>query len=252
LRIAIDLKEGLRARLRQAGAYDVGVADPRDGYEHALPGRRPLDLWEECNSVVVFAVACPPRTNNTYLGPYAPWEGSRNIGPAPRYVLSDDHAMVRLSLLFISSIAMKGMAFLRSNGFDVSFSMPQLKLSAFEAGIGVYGRSGLILHPVLGNRLRLGGIMTDAPLEPDGRLEGFEPCEGCDMCIRACPAGALDPTKEYPHSYSREVCMARRAEIVEEGLYCHSCFSVCPAGRLKDENLLCLRGAEEVLQASRS
>lgn len=241
------LKKSLKDRLRQAGAYDVGIADPSVGYEHAQKGRHPQELWERCRSVVVFVVACPPRANNTYLGPLAPWEGYRNIGPAPQYILSDDFAMTRLSILFLSSIAMKGMAFLSSKGFEVSFLTPQLKLSAYESGLGMYGRSGLIIHPILGNRMNLGAIMTNAALEPDVRLDRFEPCENCDICIKACPAGALDPVKKYPDSYSQERCTAKRAEIVKGGLYCHSCFAVCPAGKLGEEELLSISEVKGIL-----
>ena len=88
----------------------------------------------------------------------------------------------------------------------MSFLPLQLKLSAFEAGIGVYGRSGLIIHPVLGNRIRFGGILTDAVLEPGRRLEGFDPCEDCGRCIEMCPAKAFDLTKRYPYSFSQEKC----------------------------------------------
>jgi len=62
--------------------------------------------------------------------------------------------------------------------------------------------------------------MTDAELEPDGRLEGFNPREDCDLCIKTCPAKAFDPTKQYPYSYDRVKCMAKRAEIAKKGLYC--------------------------------
>ena len=252
--MASDLKHGLVNRLKQAGAYDVRVADPNVGFQHALPGKHPLEVWPECRSVVVFAVACSPQTNNTYLGPYAPWEGNRRVGPVPEDMRSDDHAMDRLIRIFFASMTLKGMEFLHTNGCNV-FPCPQiklqLKLSAYEAGIGVYGRSGVILHPVLGNRLRLGIILTDEYLEPDGRLEGFDPCEGCDLCIKACPAKAYDPSKRYPESWSRKTCMAKRAEIASRWLYCHSCFAVCPAGEIPDEELVLIREATSFLKRDR-
>jgi ferredoxin len=194
--------------------------------------------------MVVFAVACSPKGNNLYLGPHAPWEGERFIGPVPSWIQSEAHAMDRLSRLFIASITLKGLMFLSDSGCEVSFARPQHKLSAFEAGIGVYGRSGLILHPVLGNRLRLGVIMTDAELAPDGRLEGYDPCADCDMCIRACPAKAFDQDRAYPDSFTREKCMSRRAEIASRELYCHNCWAVCPAGKIEDAGLVAIEEAE--------
>lgn len=241
--MAGDLKQSLVNRLKQVGAFDVGVADPSVGYEHALPGKHPLEIWEQCRSVIVFAVATAPRGNNLYVGPYAPWQGERKIGPVPENLRSKDHAMDRLCRFFVANVTLFGMTFLQEHGHNVSFAKPQLKLSAFEAGLGVYGRSGVILHPILGNRMRFGAILTDAALEPDGRLEGFDPCGDCDDCIKACPAGAYDPSKQYPHSWSRDVCTPKRAEIAEKGLYCHNCYAVCPAGQLEDASLLCVREA---------
>lgn len=248
--MASDLKQGLVNHLKQVGAYDVRIADPSVGFEHAIEGRHPLELWQQCRSVIVLAVASSPKTNNIYAGPYAPWQDkNRNVGPVPQYIQSYEHAMDRLVRLFISSIALRGMKFLQSNRYNVSveysgISTLQLKLSAFEAGIGVYGRSGVIIHPLIGNRIRLGAILTDAVLKPDGRLEDFEPCENCDLCIKICPAKAFDPTKSYPYSYSREKCTPKRAEIEDKKLYCHNCWAVCPAGKLKDEELLYIEEAK--------
>ena len=231
------LKEELINRLRQVGAYDVRIANPAAGFEHAIADQHPLRLWPACKSVVVFAVAMSPTLNNTYVGVRAPGEKERNVGPVPRDIQSCDFAMDRLSRLFVASITLKGMAFLSNHGHQVSFSSPQSKLSAFEAGLGVYGRSGLILHPELGNRMSIGTILTDAELEPDARLTDFRPCTSCDLCIRKCPAHAYDPEKSYPESWSRAKCTAKRDQLAAEGLYCHNCFAVCPAGRLNDREL---------------
>ena len=244
--MANDLKRNLVNRLKQAGAYDARIADPKVGFEHALKGKHPLDVWSECRSVVVFVVATSPKSNNLYIGPHAPWQGPRRVGPVPPDIQSDNWALQRLSNLFITSVTLKGIAFLGAHGYSTVFSdgheglpaLPQLKLLAFEAGVGVYGRSGLIIHPVLGNRLRLGAFLTDAVLEPDGRLDGFAPCQGCDRCVRMCPAQAFDPNKEYPESWSRDICVGKRAQITDTGYYCHNCFAVCPAGTIPDDRLL--------------
>ena len=244
-----DLKQRLVDRMKQVGAYDVRIADPNVGFEHSLKGMHPLEVWKQCRSVVVFAVACSPKANNTYIGLYAPWrEKERNLGPVPKDITSCDYAMDRLVRPFIASVTLKGMTVLQENGYNFSCATPRLKLAAYEAGLGIYGRSGIILHPVLGTRLRLGGILTDAVLEPDGRLAGFEPCQDCDQCITMCPAKAFDPAKSYPDSFSQQKCMAKRAEIEARGLYCHNCYAVCPSAKLKDEELLRIAEARSFLK----
>jgi len=57
-----------------------------------------------------------------------------------------------------------------------------------------------------------------------------------------------DRNKPYPHSWSRDTCTARRAQIAKRGLYCHNCFTVCPAGSVPDEDLLCIREATSFLK----
>jgi hypothetical protein len=55
-----DLKTGLIAEMKRVGAWDVRIADPHRGFEHAPEGRHPLDLMPECRAVVAFVV---PRTD---------------------------------------------------------------------------------------------------------------------------------------------------------------------------------------------
>lgn len=246
-----DLRAILSRRLLQAGAYEVRVADPAVGFEHSAEGFHPLDLWPECRSIIVFAVTHSMRTNNLFAGPLSPFEGDREIGPVPVSVQDREHALDRLSRLFISSIRLKGMALLSELGHGISFKSPQLKLVGFEAGLGVYGRSGILIHPLLGNRMSLGAIMTDALMEPDGRLTDFDPCAGCDECAKACPAGALEAGRSYPESWTIEKCIEKRAAIEGSGLYCNNCFAACPACRLPDSSLLEIRTVDCISKAHR-
>jgi ferredoxin len=240
-----SFKTELVNHLKQAGAYDVRVADPRRGFEHAEPGRHPLELWPACRSVVVFAVAMSPQCELIYVGPHSPSTDARTM----RFNPSFDHAVERLAHLFVATIAFWGASLLQEQGHRVSLSasgLPGLlsepttpsKLCAYEAGLGVYGRSGLILHPELGNRMSIGTLLTDALLAPDPRLTDFEPCNGCNRCIRLCPAGAYDEAQSYPHSWSREKCQSKTTQIAATGYKCNNCFIACPAGQLADEALL--------------
>ena len=57
------------------------------------------------------------------------------------------------------------------------------------AGIGWIGKNTTIIHPRRGSWFFLGEIFLSLELEPDRSIR--DRCGGCDLCIRACPTGAL-------------------------------------------------------------
>ena len=95
-----------------------------------------MDFWPACKSVALYVIPMSPETNNTYLGPYLPWDGNRDLGPVPDNIVSSEYALDRLSRLFISSVTLKGMVFLQSKGSEARYTtvQTQLKLCAYEAG----------------------------------------------------------------------------------------------------------------------
>lgn len=66
-----------------------------------------------------------------------------------------------------------------------------LKKAAVEAGIGSYGKSGLILVKGFGPRVRLGAVLTSAPLKPTRRKVASLCPEECQVCLSSCPSKAL-------------------------------------------------------------
>ena len=244
------VKQELIDYIKEHGAYDVRVADPGKGFEHAVPGRHPLEILPTCRSVVVFIMACPSWINNTVLGLYAKDEitsGRSARGAQISAAWSSRHSVRVLKGAVYGHIWYAAAYYLNQRGFQVADFLnramrPQDKLCAYEAGLGVYGRSGLLLHPELGNRIAPGVLLTDAVIEPDGRLEGYTPCEKCGACIKACPGKALDPDKPYPESWTKENCHKFRYSIHKSGsLYCHECLRVCPAARIPDAELAFMR-----------
>ncbi len=51
-----DLKNDLENFVEDFGAYTMQVANPRRGFENAITGCHPRDIFENCNSVVVFGI----------------------------------------------------------------------------------------------------------------------------------------------------------------------------------------------------
>ncbi|MBM4341007.1 MAG: epoxyqueuosine reductase [Deltaproteobacteria bacterium] len=66
-----------------------------------------------------------------------------------------------------------------------------LRKAAVEAGIGSYGKSGLVLVKGYGPRVRLGAVLTTASLKPTKRKSQFPCPTDCQVCILGCPSKAL-------------------------------------------------------------
>ena len=61
---------------------------------------------------------------------------------------------------------------------------------ALKAGIGVLGLNGCVLVDGCGSLAFLTEILTDLELEPDH--PSFGRCQGCGICVKACPGKALN------------------------------------------------------------
>ncbi len=66
-----------------------------------------------------------------------------------------------------------------------------LRRAAVEAGIGSYGKSGLVLVKGFGPRVRLGAIVTSASLNSTKRKTKVPCPTNCQICILGCPSKAL-------------------------------------------------------------
>ncbi len=106
------------------------------------------------------------------------------------------------------------------------------KALAVRAGLGFIGKNHLLIHPRLGPQILLGELVTTAALRPDEPGRGA--CEGCDLCLRACPTGALRPDGfldarrciSYLTQYERQ---DDRARDIGDWLFgCDECLLACP------------------------
>lgn len=124
--------------------------------------------------------------------------------------------------IFLDQVALETAGFLEANGFRglpvaASQTLDALDLTShlshrhlgFMAGLGWRGRSNLLVNEQYGSRFRLATVLTDAPLTVGGPRED-ELCGNCNLCARACPAGAIGSVAE---AFQLDKCHARLSEF---------------------------------------
>ena len=112
------------------------------------------------------------------------------------------------------------------------------KQAAVRAGLGRYGKNSVILTEKFGSCLMFVTVVTDAPLEPTGPAREWDPCGGCDLCLKSCPTHAFPA----PYKISRKLCITHwlwglpaprvLRDKQENRLFgCGDCVGICPKNR---------------------
>lgn len=220
------LKEDVQRFLLKRGAFKARVADPSTGFEKAMKGCHPLDIMKNARSVVAFGV----HVGSDYYRTIS-IEGKTESDDRIGYIFRDWLAYELVEFLKVKGFNAK----VPSGYFDRQRKIARLsfKLAAYEAGFGVYGRSGLIITPEYGPRVNIGVVVTEAALEPDRRLV-FNPCVSCSACADICPANAIQSSIYPPTSHDREACVSfvqrLRDETADDKFFCGYCYDGCVAG----------------------
>lgn len=263
---------------RQLGAKLVGIASA-DSFEGAPEGFRPGDMLPGATSVVVvgipllygvFEKSNPFKPYETYLHAHTLKHGVPNREYASQYVSLNtkmDRLVQELGYMLEERgyYAFPVQASTPTAGMGIEFS-PEANIPpdvAFEeykrgdishrhaavlAGLGEIGLNNLFMTAEYGPRVRLASVITDAPLVPDKPFSGVL-CKGkedpkkCNICIKACPFGALPEPREpiaNPLQYNvvRKLrCFAESGKSLQKvsGNWVHAicgiCIKTCPVGK---------------------
>lgn len=218
------------------GADFVGIAST-DRFKEYPEEKRPEHLLQEARSVIVVGVRV---LSNTVK---------------PNLLLS---ALHHITLnIYHNQIAYDIGRFLDDNGYSavviphrIGNFDPELRKSgdymniypklfgistrhaAVEAGLGVLGKSRLLITPRFGPRQRVAAVITDAEFNPDKKKtkkEAEKLCPpSCQACIKACPGKALS---------NEGIAWEKCNEVIKphNSMYgysaCSECMIACPTGR---------------------
>lgn len=145
-------------------------------------------------------------------------------------VSADYTASPEFMLLDIASRDVTGV--LHDAGYGaMDYTSYYLKVWAVLAGLGWIGKSRMFVSDVHGPRLRLKGILTDAPLGEVKPVFDDSTCGECRACIEACPVGAIG--EEEVDRKKCGSCKLNHRKIAENVYsYCTACTRSCPVGKI--------------------
>lgn len=109
------------------------------------------------------------------------------------------------------------------------------KKAARLAGLGTIGKNSMFIHKDFGSAVRLGTLFTDCVFTCGIPIEN-NLCNGCDLCVKACPAKAITgrewtedtPREELFHPDRCSNYMKQHFKDIGRGAVCGICMRVCP------------------------
>ena len=227
----LTLKAEIERHARALGASLVGFAPvARWEEEGEVPeAYRPTAIWPRARTVVTFAVPMLlPVIDSTPSINYQEMYDTSNrllddLGYRMAVWLSDHgHASV-----FLPRDGYGSLEVLLENPFG-SFSHT---MAGKYGGLGSLGLHHSLITPEYGPRVRLGSIFTAAEI-PGDPLTTEDHCNGCRVCERLCPAGALRQADgEVVGHLDKDACTRHHIVLRAEKRWpCGVCVKVCPIG----------------------
>jgi len=187
---ARNLTSKVKSFISEKGAPLIGIA-PVERFAKAPKGCQPEDLLPGATNVIMFAF---PMLESTFITPnprvyvlryHQLREKSQNVGYEVCRFIEDQG---------FHAVNLPGTAPMDVEDKKILFGDFSYRHAAVEAGLGEIGWNQLLITPQYGPRVWLMAVITDAPLVADPRLKK-EVCkkEKCNLCVPACPQGALTP-----------------------------------------------------------
>jgi len=218
----------LAAKMFGAGMVGVCNIDKRWVYSHNFDRQtqeaKPFDLPKGMKHAIMIIVPMDYELSKTY--PAALSGAATGIGYSTGLTCANTLAQ------FITNLGYNAIASLN----DTALNIPM----AIEAGLGEYGRHGLLINQKFGPNIRIAKVFTDLPLLPDKPVEfGVKKfCNICERCSKSCPVKAIPYGKPQtkPPNFSSQTGIKKWTVNAEKcfkfwvgmNTDCAICIRVCP------------------------
>jgi epoxyqueuosine reductase len=211
--------------------------------ERAEVSSRPTALLPDACSVIALGMV--------YLTelPAEPDQPDGPHGRISRYAWGDDyHEIIKPKLqqfaAWLNDYARSEMGAEAETRLFVDTGRMVDRAVAQRAGLGWYGKNTNILTKGWGSWLFLAEIVTNLPLEADEPLKAS--CGNCEICLHACPTGALPRPYELDNTrcisfltieLRGSIPLELRPLMGNLIFGCDICQEVCPVNRLAEKRL---------------
>jgi epoxyqueuosine reductase len=242
------LKESILDMMSRKAAV-IGFASI-DRFDSAPEKHHPSKVCKDAKTVIVFGNPVP-----------------RGMLSSPEYNLHLLHSTYHTVYSQLNEIVLQLCNFIEAGSKSVAVPVPSyaplvfhglepwgiisLKHAAVRAGLGAFGRNGLVYNPKWGSLLRLAGVITSAELPPDP-FDEASPCpKKCNACQQKCPPHAFNEEglfqkmtclghtikhAIYPLALKNEQGLKNIERVINTAgfnywLACDECLKVCPLNR---------------------
>ena len=228
-----EMAREIKYAAKTLGADLVGITDNDERwlYTHAYSREneteKPQEIPTDLENVIVIAQSMDRELLRT-----AP---SALSGTATGATYSRDAIVLLAMAQYITNLGYRAVASMN----DSALAIPL----AIKAGLGEYGRHGLLITREYGPRVRIGKVFTDMPLAHDRpiRFGVKETCDICRACTQACPAKAIDGGEPSTVVHNRSNIQGIRKWTTDaercfrfwanQNTDCSICVRVCPYNR---------------------
>lgn len=225
------LKKQIYAKAHELGAHIVRCTSADAWAQEPIqpPDFWPKNIWPWCERIIVLAIPLfPPMVDTTPSMLYQELYNTSNR-------VMDDMAYHLAG--YLTSLGWRAMFFPRDCYADIQTLLGNPAaafshvLAGCYAGVGTIGDSHNLITREFGPRVRLVSVLTDAPIEPDKKIEG-DLCIHCGKCLKACPAGCFSLREDGGlYGMNKDACTRYHLRLQSEKRFpCGLCANVCPVG----------------------